>query len=216
MLTSKQEELRAKLEALTLDSAAIWEREKDNKAINEAPLVIKVPYLVLCWFLDVVFEGRYIPARFLLLETVARMPYFSYITMLHLYETLGFWRRSADVKRIHFAEEINEFRHLLIMESLGGDQLWWVRFLSQHSAIVYFIVLCVLWAISPTLSYKFSELLETHAVNTYGQFLDENEMILKELPPSLAAVEYYSFGVSDPFYAEFQTSALSKQDGSVR
>jgi hypothetical protein len=64
------------------------------------------------------------------------MPYFAYITMLHLYETLGFWRRSADVKRIHFAEEINEFNHLLIMESLGGDQRWWVRFLAQHSAIV--------------------------------------------------------------------------------
>jgi ubiquinol oxidase len=144
-----------------------------------------------------------------LLETVARMPYFSYITMLHLYETLGFWRRSTDVKRIHFAEEINEFRHLLIMESLGGDQKWLVRFVAQHSAIVYFVVLCLLWSLSPTLSYKFSELLESHAVNTYGQFLDENESKLQELPPSLAAVEYYSFEASDPFYAEFQTSAVS-------
>jgi ubiquinol oxidase len=73
--------------------------------------------------LDTVFEGpSSVPSRFFLLETVARMPYFSYISMLHLYETLGFWRRSSDVKRIHFAEEINEFNHLLIMESLGGDQ----------------------------------------------------------------------------------------------
>ena len=148
--------------------------------------------------------------RFFLLETVARMPYFSYITMLHLYETLGFWRRSADMKRIHFAEEINEFRHLLIMESLGGDQQWWVRFLAQHSAIAYYIILCLLWLLSPSLSYKFSEMLESHAVNTYGQFLEENEDALKQLPPSLTAVEYYSFGVSDPFYAEFQTSALSE------
>ena len=77
--------------------------------------------------------------------------------MLHLYETLGFWRRSADMKRIHFAEELNEFRHLLIMESLGGDQRWGVRFLAQHSAIAYYIGLCLLWAISPTLSYRFSE-----------------------------------------------------------
>ena len=29
--------------------------------------------------------------------------------------------------------------------------------------------------LSPTLSYKFSEMLETHAVDTYGQFVDENE-----------------------------------------
>lgn len=101
-------------------------------------------------------------------------------------------------------------RHLLIMESLGGDQAYWVRFMAQHSAIVYFIGLCLLWALSPSLSYRFSELLETHAVNTYGQFLDENEDALKKLPPPMAAVEYYSFGTSDPFYAEFQTTALAE------
>ena len=101
-------------------------------------------------------------------------------------------------------------RHLLIMESLGGDQAYWVRFMAQHSAIAYFIGLCFLWMLSPSLSYRFSELLETHAVNTYGQFLDENEDMLKKLPPPMAAVEYYSFGTSDPFYAEFQTSALAE------
>ena len=101
-------------------------------------------------------------------------------------------------------------RHLLIMESLGGDQAYWVRFMAQHSAIAYFIGLCLLWGLSPSLSYRFSELLETHAVNTYGQFLDENEEILKKLPPPLAAVEYYSLGTSDPSYAEFQTTALAE------
>jgi len=129
--------------------------------------------------------------------------------MLHFYETLGFWRRSSDIKRIHFAEEWNEFAHLQVMESLGGDQKWWVRFLAQHSAIAYFFVLCFLWAFSPTLSYKFSELLETHAVNTYGQFLDENEEVLLDLPPSVAAVDYYCFGRSDPFFGEYQTTALA-------
>ena len=70
-----------------------------------APWVIKVPYFELCFLLDVVSEGRNTFGRFFLLETVARMPYFAHITMLHLYETLGFWRRSADIKRIHFAKE---------------------------------------------------------------------------------------------------------------
>ncbi|CAB9496459.1 Ubiquinol oxidase [Seminavis robusta] len=209
-LTPKQVKLQEKLQQLTLNSTAIWQRELKDGPI-EAPWLIKVPYLLLCYMLDEVFEGRYVPSRFFLLETVARMPYFAYIGMLHLYETLGFWRRSADMKRIHFAEELNEFRHLLIMESLGGDQAWWVRFMAQHSAIAYFAGLCVLWCISPSLSYKFSELLETHAVNTYSQFLDENEDALKDLPPSLAAVDYYALGASDPYYAEFQTSAISKQ-----
>lgn len=174
-----------------------------------APWVIKIPYLLICYMLDRMFEGKYVPARFFLLETVARMPYFSYIAMLHLYETMGFWRRSSDIKRIHFAEEWNEYNHLLIMESLGGDQSWWVRFLAQHSAIFYYLVLNFLWALSPTLAYKFSELLESHAVNTYGQFLDENEEILKELPPSTAAINYYSFGFADPLFEEYQTTAIS-------
>jgi hypothetical protein len=114
-LTPELATLRSKLQQLTLNSTAIWEKELAYGPI-QAPWLIKAPYLILCWFLDSVFEGKYVFSRFFFLETVARMPYFSYITMLHLYETLGFWRRSADIKRIHFAEEINEFRHLLIME----------------------------------------------------------------------------------------------------
>ena len=55
---------------------------------------------------------------------VARMPYFSYMAMLHLYETLGWWRTGAATKRVHFAEEWNEFHHLLIMEALGGNERW--------------------------------------------------------------------------------------------
>jgi ubiquinol oxidase len=208
-LTPKQEEVRALLERLTLNSTAIWEKENALGPV-EGPWVIKVPYYILCWFLDVLFEGRYAPSRFFLLETVARMPYFSYITMLHLYETLGFWRRSVDMKRIHFAEEMNEFRHLMIMESLGGDQQWWVRFIAQHSAIVYYFILCLLWGLSPSLSYKFSEMLESHAVNTYGQFLEDNPEVLKKLPPPTVAVEYYALGASDPFFAEIQTSSVSK------
>lgn len=207
-LSQHQVKLQEKLKKLTLNSTAIWEREKKTEV--EAPLIIKIPYLVICYLLDFVFEGRYVPSRFYLLETVARTPYFSYIAMLHFYETLGWWRRSSDVKRVHFAEEWNEFHHLLIMESLGGDQEWWVRFAAMHAAIVYYWTLILLWLISPTLGYKFSELLETHAVNTYSQFVDENEDILKELPPSLPAIEYYGYGSSDPLFGEYQTSAIAK------
>eukprot|EP00578_Thalassiosira_sp_NH16_P005612 CAMPEP_0181137874 /NCGR_PEP_ID=MMETSP1071-20121207/33932_1 /TAXON_ID=35127 /ORGANISM="Thalassiosira sp., Strain NH16" /LENGTH=604 /DNA_ID=CAMNT_0023224645 /DNA_START=181 /DNA_END=1995 /DNA_ORIENTATION=+ len=214
-LTERQRELQAKLKDLTLDSEAIWDRERARGEVV-APWIIKIPYFVLCYLLDVVFEGRNSFSRFFLLETVARMPYFAYITMLHLYETLGFWRRSADIKRIHFAEEWNEFHHLLIMESLGGDQPYWVRFMAQHSALAYYLALCILWMISPTLSYKFSEMLETHAVDTYGQFVDENAEKLKELPPSLVAVEYYTVGVSDPMFGEYQTASVTDPHRGVR
>ena len=102
-LTDKQRELQSKLQELTLSSDAIWDRERARGEIV-APLIIKIPYFALCYLLDVVFEGRNAFSRFFLLETVARMPYFSYITMLHLYETLGFWRRSADIKVSSYTE----------------------------------------------------------------------------------------------------------------
>jgi len=102
------------------------------------------------------------------------------------------------------------------MESLGGDQPYYVRFLAQHSALAYYIALCMLWMMSPSLSYKFSEMLETHACDTYGQFVDENADKLKELPPSLVAVEYYTVGVSDPMFGEYQTASVNNPDREVR
>ena len=49
-----------------------------------------------------------------------------------------------------------------------------------------------MWLISPTLAYNFSELIEAHAVDTYGQFVDENEERLKALPAPLIARRYYT------------------------
>ena len=47
--------------------------------------------------IDKLYEGREFP-RFYALETVARVPYFSFLSVLHLYETLGFWRRADYLK----------------------------------------------------------------------------------------------------------------------
>ena len=41
-----------------------------------------------------------VSARFWVLEVVARMPYFAYISMLHLYESLGWWRAGAELRRV--------------------------------------------------------------------------------------------------------------------
>ena len=181
-------DLQTLLKTTTLDPEAVWRREATSQ---EQPLAIKIPYFVLCKFLDLAFPRDKPISRFYYLETVARMPYFSYISMLHLYETLGWWRHSSEVKRVHFDEEYNEFHHLLIMESLGGDQDWSVRFFAQHSAILYYWTLTLLWLISPSLAYGFSVLLEGHAVATYEQFIEENLGILKSLPPPKVAVDYY-------------------------
>jgi len=170
---------------------------------TESPGVIFGPYLFLCWLLDVLFTNRPIQ-RFWFLETVARMPYFSYITMLTLYESLGWWRSSSDVRRVHFAEEWNEVQHLKIMESLGGDRLWLDRFLARHAAIFYYVILNHVWLISPSFAYNFSELIEFHAVDTYGEFVDANEELLKSMPAPQEAKDYYE-GCDLFMFDEFQT-----------
>eukprot|EP00249_Psilotum_nudum_P015947 c25592_g1_i2 orf=1153-2136(-) len=86
-MDEEKEELRQSLKKLTLSNEAVWERERSRPPV-EAPWWIMVPYYVLCVMLDGIFKDRPIQ-RFWFLETVARMPYFSYISMLHLYETLG-------------------------------------------------------------------------------------------------------------------------------
>eukprot|EP00966_Prymnesium_polylepis_P078947 1829756-Prymnesium_polylepis.1 len=184
---------RAKLRQLRLSSANILAREEARGGIPaDTPALIRVPYVKLCEFIDLVFEERPVIERFFFLETVARMPYFSYVSMLHLYETLGFWRRGAETKRIHGDEEYNEYHHLLIMESLGGDQSWAVRFLAQHAAVAYYWLLVVLFMASPSLGYLFSVLLEGHAVDTYAEFVESNEDLLASLPVPLVAREYYN------------------------
>ena len=104
---------------------------------------------------------------------------------------------------VHFRS--HQAHHLLIMESLGGDRAWSDRFVAQHSAIVYYAVLHLLWFMSPTLAYNFSELIEAHAVDTYAQFVDENEEILKLLPPPRVARLYYEGEDNRFLFEEFQT-----------
>ena len=169
--------------------------------------------LLRCWCLDV-FEDRPL-SRFWFLETVARMPYFSYVSMLHLYESLGWWRRSAETKRVHFAGNGTSFHHLLTMEALGGDQLWRDRFLAQHAAIAYYWILVALWLLSPSLAYNFSELIEAHAVDTYGEFVDANSELLATLPAPRVSRLYYN-GPDLFLFDEFQTSRARLAPPAVR
>uniref|UniRef100_A0A383VUK8 Ubiquinol oxidase n=1 Tax=Tetradesmus obliquus TaxID=3088 RepID=A0A383VUK8_TETOB len=213
-MTESCKQIRSKLAQLKLSNKAVWDREHAREAAGggvDTPWFVKGIYLSLCVFLDVAYDNRPLQ-RFWFLETVARMPYFSYITMLHLYESFGWWRAGAELRKVHFAEEWNEMHHLQIMESLGGDQLWVDRFMAQHAAIVYYIILVGLFTLSPQLAYNFSELIEAHAVDTYGEFADANKELLQTLPPPLVAAQYY---LSGDYYLfdEFQTSLSG---GSLR
>ncbi|WP_228058078.1 alternative oxidase [Nostoc sp. LEGE 12447] len=83
--------------------------------------------------LNTFYQGRdRVFARFFVLETVARVPYFAFTSVLHLYETMGWWCKS-DWLKVHFAEFWNELHHLLIAESLGGNDRWYNRYLARIS-----------------------------------------------------------------------------------
>lgn len=158
---------------------------------------------VLVFVINTVYRDRPIP-RFYVLETVARVPYFSYLSVLHLYETLGFWRK-ADWLKVHFAESWNELHHLLIMEELGGADQWVDRFLARHVALLYYWIIVLLYFVSPKSAYHFMELVEGHAYRTYDKYLKECEAELKAKPATPVAISYYRDGDLYMF-DEFQTS----------
>jgi ubiquinol oxidase len=137
-------------------------------------------------------------ARFWTLETIARMPYFSYLSVLHLYETLGWWRRS-DYLKIHFLQTWNEQHHLLIMEELNGNRFWLDRFLAQHIAVAYYFLGLAFFTFNPTFAYNFNQAVEEEAFETYNNFLTENLDFLKDQPAPLAAKLYY---LEDPWFEE--------------
>jgi hypothetical protein len=104
-------------------------------------------------------------ARFYALETIARMPYFSYLSVLHLYKTLGWWRR-ADYIKMHFAESWNELHHLLIMEELGGSDQWFDRFIAQRAAFFYYWLVVAAYMANPSFAYNLNQAVEEHAYET--------------------------------------------------
>lgn len=63
--------------------------------------------------------------------------------------------------------------HVMLTGCPAGDQLWIDRFMAQHAAIVYYIILVLLFVFSPKLAYNFSELIEAHAVDTYGESIPQ-------------------------------------------
>jgi ubiquinol oxidase len=141
---------------------------------------------------DVIYGNRSY-ARFYVLETIARVPYFSYVSVLHLYETLGLWRK-ADLLKVHFAETWNELHHLLIMESLGGNRLWIDRAIAEHVAVAYYWVVVLFYMLTPQNAYYLMELIENHAYHTYDDYLNSHAEELKTQPAPQVAINYYRDG----------------------
>ena len=164
--------------------------------------------------LGVIYGDRHY-ARFAALETIARVPYFSYTSVLHLYETLG-WFRKKEYIQIHFAESWNELHHLLIMESLGGNDKFVDRFFAQHIAFFYYWIVVAMYIANPAIAYDLNKHVETHAFHTYDSYLKSHGEELKLQPAPQVAIDYYQKGDLYMFDA-FQYKLLSNvQDQSGR
>lgn len=160
---------------------------------------------ILVWVINGLYRDRPYP-RFYVLETVARVPYFAYMSVLHLYETLGWWRK-ADWLKVHFAESWNELHHLLIMESLGGNAVWSDRLIAKSAALVYYWIIVGVYLVSPRAAYNFMQQVEEHAYASYDHFLTEQTDWLKGQPAPEIAQRYYRDG--DLYlFDEFQTAQV--------
>jgi ubiquinol oxidase len=154
-------------------------------------VVIDTVYDIICALYPVTGSHRDF-ARFYVLETVARVPYFAYLSVMHLRETFG--ERSpmlSERMRTHYAEADNELHHLLIMESLGGNSSAFDRTIAQTMAFGYYWYVVAVYAASEQAAYHLSELIEDHAFNTYSKYLTSHEDMLKRRPVPDIAKKYY-------------------------
>ena len=121
--------------------------------------------------LDTLYKGRHFQ-RFWVLEEIARAPYFAFLSVLHLRESMGL--RGPEhiyLMEEHFAQTLNETEHLEYMESRGGNAYWVDRFVARHLVLIYYWVNVVYYWVAPRAAYHLSYEIELHAEDTYAKYL---------------------------------------------
>lgn len=196
---------------------------EEDKMLDRHKQVVK---MVKTFLFDNLYAGSTMDrsyARFYALETIARMPYFAYTSVLHFLETTGKWRQ-ADRLALHFAETWNELHHLLIMEELltqnehpTQDQIpFRDRFVAQHVAFFYFWFAVGLYFLRPAAAYSLNQAVEEEAYATYDAFLKEHEEFLRSQPAPEVAVNYYNGSGQDMFDRMSKTMLCGKIDDISR
>ena len=135
---------------------------------NEITLNITVAII------DFLYKGRDFQ-RFWVLEEIARAPYFAFLSVLHLRESMGL--RGPEhlyLMKEHFNQSVNETEHLEYMESKGGNAYWVDRFLARHLVLLYYWVNVAYYWIAPRAAYHLSYEVECHAAETYDKYLQSH------------------------------------------
>lgn len=175
----------------TAAAVAVEARTMDEGIYGFNKKLIDTVYDIICFLYPVTGSDRDF-ARFYVLETVARVPYFAYLSVMHLRETFGErYDSMSERMRTHYAEADNELHHLLIMESLGGNSNIIDRTIAQTMAFFYYWYVIVIYAWNEPAAYHLSELIEDHAFDTYSKFTATYEERLKNEPVPDIARKYY-------------------------
>ena len=124
--------------------------------------------------LDFLYRGRDFQ-RFWVLETIARAPYFAFLSVLHFKESLGL-RTESHFKLMveHFEQTVNETVHLEEMERRGGHTAWIDRFFAYHLVLVYYWIMVFYYFLDPRSAYHLNSEVELHACMTYAKYLATN------------------------------------------
>ena len=113
--------------------------------------------------------------RFWVLEEIARAPYFAFLSVLHLRESLGLrGEEHLYLMKEHFAQSLNETEHLEYMESRGGNSYWIDRAFARHLVLIYYWINVVYYWVAPKSAYHLSYEVEVHAAATYAKHLANN------------------------------------------
>lgn len=113
--------------------------------------------------------------RFWVLETIARAPYFAFLSVLHLRESLGL--RGEDhlyLMKEHFTQTVNETEHLEYMESIGGADRWIDRLFAWHLVLIYYWIMVGYYFVDAVDAYHLNAGIEMHATETYLNYLWEH------------------------------------------
>ena len=131
--------------------------------------------------LDFLYKGKDIQ-RFWVLETIARAPYFAFLSVLHFRESMGLRGPvHIDLMIQHFEQSINETSHLEYMESRGGNSYWIDRFFARHLVLIYYWINVAYYWVAPRAAYHLSYEIELHAVDTYAHYLQYEDWNDKDI-----------------------------------
>ena len=177
--------------------------------------------------MDILYGRRCTLSKFKVLELIARVPYqaweqVAYVAMTHTSSDPGFARRVFDRIRESRQQQDNEQWHLLILAELivlRGLREGFVRFwlIPQFIAFIYYQIVWLLYAVSPSWGYRLNAEFEDHAEHEYMEFVREHPELEQESWVSVLSADYGVFkSLADLFRQIGYDERVHKEESLAR